>query len=264
MTVSRKSAPKTEADKRRNNINPEMTYLKASFHNHTNSEKKDPVRYSERELIDHAAQKGFKILAITCHNQWTHSKELAAYAKEKGILLIPGTEQSIRMRHILILNAQKEAEKIRTFEALRKYKIAHPESFIIAAHPYFPGPNMFHDLIEKNIDCFDGIEFSWWYSKLINLNKRGGKLSEKCNLPFIGNSDTHIIGWFGKTHCEVEIDRLSTESVLEALRKGHFRNITKPIHTWEMLFLMPFIVIRDKLWLLKETVEKFAQKLLKH
>lgn len=160
------------------------------------------------------------------------------------------------MRHILILNATKEAEKIRTFKALRKYKKAHPESLIMANHPYFPGPNMFHDLFKKNIDCFDAIELSWWYSKLINLNRRGKRLAKKHKLPFIGTSDTHHLRWFEKTYCEINTPELTKKSILEALKKGQFKNITKPVPTWEMLLLMPFIVVRDKTWLLKEKLKK--------
>ena len=233
-----------------------MPRYKAGLHNHTNSEKKDPVRYSEKELIDFAAEKGFKILAITCHNQFIFNKNLEDYAKEKGILLIPGTEQSIWTRHIVILNAKEEAAKVRSFETLKKYKEKHPESFIIAAHPYFPGFNMFFDKIKKHLTCFDGIELSWWYSKFINFNRRGKNLAKKHSLPFIGTSDTHNLPWLEKTWCEIEASELTIESVFEALKKGNFTNHTKPVPTWEMLILMPLIVIRDKLWLLKETIKK--------
>jgi len=231
--------------------------LRASLHNHTSSDRTDPIPYSNKELIDHAAKQGFRILAITCHNKWVGSKKLIDYAKSKGILLIPGTEQSIKMRHIIILNSTPQAEKIHTFEALRKYKKDHPNCFIIAAHPFFLGPNTWHNLIGKNIDCFDGIELSWWYSKFFNLNKRGKALAKKHHLPFIGTSDTHNIKWHGITHCEIAAKESSIEAVFKALKKGRFRNITKPVSIWQML-LMPLIGLRDKAWFIKERLKNIV------
>lgn len=231
-----------------------MKFL-ASFHNHTSSDPRDPITYSDKDLIDHAAKEGMKILAITCHNRWIGSEKLINYARQKGILLLRGTEQEVTpTRHVVILNAEKSAENIRTFEELRKYKKEHPGCFILSAHTYFPGFNMFHDLITKNMDCFDGIELSWWYSEFINFNKRGQALAKKYNLPFIGTSDTHSLKNFGKTHCEIEAEKLESKSVIKALKQGKIENITSPIPTWKMLILMPLIVIRDKTWLLKETL----------
>ncbi len=225
----------------------------ASLHNHTGSDPIDPIPYSEEDFIDHAAKDGFKIVAITCHNKHVVTKKLIKYAKEKGILLIPGIEKSIKRRHIVILNSTRESEDIKTFADLKKYKENHPECFIFPAHPYFPSLNIFKDEIEPNIDCFDGIELSWWYSKLINFNKKGEKLAKKYDLPFIGTSDTHFLHLHGKTYCQIDAKELSTKSVLEALRKGDFKNITKPIPIWRMT-LIPFIILKDKAWLLKKSL----------
>ena len=160
------------------------------------------------------------------------------------------------------MNATKEAEKIHNFKELKIYKKSHPESFIIAAHPYFPGLNMINDLIGKNIDCFDGVEFSWWHSALLDFNKKGEQLAIKNDIPFIGTSDTHNLKYFGITYCEIDTTILSIENIFEALRENKFKNSSKTLKTWQM-FLMPFIAIRDKLWLTKETCKKFARTKLK-
>jgi len=227
----------------------------ASLHNHTSADPIDPIQYSDKDLIDHAKKDGFKILAITCHNKTTVTKEAIAYAKEQGLLLIPGVEQTIEHRHIVILNAAKEADTVKTFKSLREYKGKHPECFIFAAHPYFPSPNFFHDKIEPNIDCIDGLELSWWYSKLIDFNKKGRRIAKKHNLPFIGTSDTHSIHLHGKTYCQISATSLTLEAVIEALRKGNFKNFTKPISTWQMA-MTPLIVLKDKAWLIKQTLLK--------
>lgn len=236
-----------------------MTYYRASLHNHTNSDPQDPIRYSDKELIDHAAKEGFKILAITCHNKWIGSKELIDYAEKKGVLLIPGVEKTIQRRHISILNCTEEAEKIHTFKALKEYKQKHPDCFIIANHPYFPGFNMFKDMLKRHVDCLDAVEFSWWYSKWLDFNKRGKKLSQKHTLPFIGTSDTHHIKWFGITHCEINTEKLEAKEIIKALHEHKFRNTTEPISILRM-FLMPFVALRDKSWLLKEKLKKIMMR----
>ncbi|MBU1018455.1 MAG: PHP-associated domain-containing protein [Patescibacteria group bacterium] len=158
------------------------------------------------------------------------------------------------------MNAKPEAEKIRTFPALRKYREKNPDCFTIIAHPYFPGIAMFYDIIRRNMNCFDGVELSWWYSKLINFNRRGKTLANHEKLPFIGTSDTHNLKWFGITHCEITSPKLEAKEILSSLHKNKLKNTSTPIPTWEMLFLMPLIIIRDKLWLLKETIKKFKIK----
>jgi len=236
-----------------------LSHIKASFHNHTSSDPHDPIRYSDKELIDHAHKKGFEILAITCHNKWMGSQDLIKYAKTKGIILIPGIEISIKNRHVVILNATSESEKIRNFDDLRKYKKTHKECFIISAHPYFPGLNMIKDLISKNTDCFDGIEFSWWYSPLIDFNKKGLRLAQEKKLPFIGTSDTHRLKTFGITYCDLEIKEHSIENIFEALRNNRFKNISIPLKTWQLL-AMPFISARDNLWFAKESLKRLIGK----
>ncbi len=224
--------------------------IKASFHNHTSSDPNDPIRYSNEDLIDRAAEQGFGILSITCHNKFVFSEKLRSYAQEKNILLIPGIEISIRNRHVLILGATQETEKIHSFKYLRKYRNEHPECFIMANHPYFPGLNMFHDLVLKNIDCFDAVELSWWYSRLLNFNRRAKKL----NLPMVGTSDTHFMKFHGITHCEIETAGKNQKAIFASIRARKFRNVTRPISIWLMM-LMPFIAIRDKTWLILQKIK---------
>ena len=76
--------------------------LKADLHIHT---KEDPVhhkdiKYTAKQLIDHAANQGYEVIAITCHNKVYYNKKIKEYAKKKGILLIPGIEKTIKRKHV--------------------------------------------------------------------------------------------------------------------------------------------------------------------
>ena len=54
--------------------------LKADLHLHTGDDPRDYVIHSNKEMIDHAAELGFEILAITNHDFMSHREELADYA----------------------------------------------------------------------------------------------------------------------------------------------------------------------------------------
>ena len=64
--------------------------LKADLHLHTAEDPNDRVSYTAKELISKAADEGFEVLAITNHQCLTFNQRLSAYARERGILLIPG------------------------------------------------------------------------------------------------------------------------------------------------------------------------------
>ena len=78
--------------------------LKVDFHTHTDDDPWEKIDYNALQLIDRAGEQGFDALAITNHDVITYSKELAAYAADKGILLIPGVEAKFSNKHVLILN----------------------------------------------------------------------------------------------------------------------------------------------------------------
>src|SRR4030066_973886 len=110
--------------------------LKADLHLHTAEDPLDRVRYTAKELISRAADKGFDVISITNHHQMTFNQDLLSYAQKRGILLIPGIEMTIRRRHVLVLNPPPH-KKCSEFPSLSKLR--RPETLIIAPHPYFPG-----------------------------------------------------------------------------------------------------------------------------
>src|SRR4030042_312462 len=78
--------------------------LKADLHLHTAEDPLDRIRYTAKELISKAADESFDVISITNHHQMTFNQDLLSYAQQRGILLIPGIEMTIRRRHVLVLN----------------------------------------------------------------------------------------------------------------------------------------------------------------
>ena len=207
--------------------------LKANFHFHTREDKRHHIRYSLREGIDYASVLGFEVLSPTCHQKVIWSKEDAEYAASKNILLIPGIELYLQEakespRHALLLNASKDAESITTFDGLEKYRKTHTEIFVIASHPYFYGNFSVKEFLEKYIHLFDGIEHSWFYSKMFNRNKKGAGVAKKYNKPFIATSDTHFFKHMNKDYTVIDAEAKTAEAIFTALREHKFKNVTSP------------------------------------
>lgn len=206
--------------------------IKTNFHFHTHDDPRDTVEYTMEEGIDRAAIYGFGAVAVTCHQKFAWTKEYAKYAESRNILLIPGIEvymdevKGTWGKHVLILNAAKEAENVRTFQELAEYKRAHPESFVIAPHPYFYGNFSLHEFLEKYIHLFDAVEHSWFYSRFFNRNKKGRAVAEKYNLPFIATSDTHFFDFLNTDYAIIDAEEKTPEAIFEALRKRKFMNVT--------------------------------------
>lgn len=218
--------------------------LKAQFHVHSKSDKKDYIKTSEKQLIDEAAKLGYQVMAFTCHNSVIFTDDLKKYAEEKGILLIPGIEKEIENCHVVILNACKEAEKIHTFNDLKNYKKKNPNILIFAPHIYYPH-NFFikhwHKMI-KYLDLFDAIEHSHFYTKTFNLyNEKAHILAKKYNIPIIGTSDNHIIKYFDKTFSIIDAEK-NWESIAQAIKNGKIELKTEPMTMTEMIHAILHII----------------------
>ncbi len=204
--------------------------LKADLHTHTSEDTEDVcIRYSAKDLINHASKLGFEVLAITNHNGFTYNGKLASYAMEKGILLIPGIEKLIENKEIVILNATKEAESIETFEQLKEYKKKNPKIFVMAPHPFYPKIRCVHSQFLKHNGLFDGIEYCHYYCKGFNpFNKKAVKKARESRKPLIGTSDAHNLFQLNKTYSLVDADK-NIDSVLNALREHKVKIKTKPL-----------------------------------
>lgn len=219
--------------------------LKTNLHFHTKEDPNDIVEYTLKEGIDHAAELGFDVLAVTCHRYNAWNQDIAEYAKSKGILLISGAEVNLeedplkRGRHTLILNGGKGFDKIETFEQLREYKKEHPEIFVIAAHPYFYGNFSLGEYLEKYIDLYDAIEHSWFYSKLFNRNKKAIEMAKKYDKPLISTSDTHFLydKHMDRNYAVIDAEEKTPSAIFDSIRNNNFRNVTFPSSFWKHMVL---------------------------
>jgi predicted metal-dependent phosphoesterase TrpH len=217
--------------------------LKANLHFHSKEDPLDKINYSIFEGINAAHKHKFNVLASTCHTKNVCTDEHINYAKTKNILLIPGIEANVyekkskKRSHVVILNCNKEANNIKTFDDLRLYKKNNPDIFIIAPHPYFYGNYSLGNLLEKHIDIFDAIEISWFYTKFFNRNKKAIEIAKKYNKPLISTSDTHFLDFLNDNFIKVETDELSAEKLFSSIRNGNHKNVTSHRTLFEIFFI---------------------------
>lgn len=204
--------------------------LKTDFHTHTAEDPEEPVQHTSCELIDRAHLLGYDAISITNHNGICCTDYFRDYARERGILLIPGTEIDIQGKHVLVLNAGEEILSARTFADLRK--IRNSSNLVVAPHPFFPGFSSLLWHTQRNIDVFDAIEFSWFYHSRINFNVFATRLAERYGLPLVGTSDCHHLENFGCAYSIVEAEK-DADAIIESVRSGRIEIASDPLNLRE-------------------------------
>ncbi len=214
--------------------------FKANLHFHTKDDiedKADSVTVADYDLIqglDKAKELGFNVLAVTCHNFVTNDEKYYDYAENLGINLIPGIEKTVENKHVVILNADKSAEKMGNFSDLKNYKTRHPESFIMAPHPFFDGGYSLGSKLKEHVELFDAVEYSWFHFKFLNLNNKAVAFAKKHGLPVIATSDTHDLKKLDMSYCFIDAKDNSFESLVEAVNAGKIRNVSRDAKFWSV------------------------------
>jgi predicted metal-dependent phosphoesterase TrpH len=207
--------------------------LKADFHIHTREDPHDFIRYTAVELLEEAARQGFDVVALTCHNKRIHTEELRRRAEDLGILLIPGVEAAIEGKHTLLLDMSYSRLGVRTFDHVRERK--GDGGLVIAPHPFFPAPKCLNGKLREHLDLFDAIEFSHFYTRTLDFNRKAVAYARKMELPLVGTSDCHRLWQLGTTYTIVEAAAKTVPAVFAAIRAGRVRVVTAPLRPLDRL-----------------------------
>lgn len=215
-----------------------MPLFKVQFHVHTGQDPIDRPRHSEYEMLDYAARHGYDAISITCHEKLVFSDELKNYAEKKGILLIPGIEKDIEKRHVLIINATPQAEKIHTFDDLAKYKKQIPDCLVIAPHPYYFTHFCLNEKFDQYHELFDAVEYSWYHTKYVNCwNKKAKKSAEKYGLPMIATSDNHILSYFDVQYSFINAAKKTWPEIKKAILSKKIAPKKNPLDLFKFLIV---------------------------
>jgi hypothetical protein len=207
--------------------------LKADFHVHTREDPHDFIRYTAVELLQEAARQGFQVMALTCHNKRIHTEDLRRRAADLGILLVPGVEAAIEGKHTLLLDMPYSRLRVRTFAHVRALK--RDGGLVIAPHPFFPAPKCLGNKLRENLDLFDAIEFSHFYTRRLDFNRRAVEYARRMDMPLVGTSDCHRLWQLGTTYTLVEVEEKTVPAVFAAIRAGRVRVVTAPLRPLDRL-----------------------------
>ena len=195
-------------------------------------------------LIDRAADLGFDALAITLHDSQFVDPGVTAYARERGITLIPGIERTIQRRHVLLLNFPAAAvESVRTMTDLRALKIRYG-GLVIAPHPYFPGLTCLRSLLDEHAELFDAVEWSYFWTHGVNFNARAARWARAHGKPVVGNSDLHDLQQLGRTYSLIDAPA-DPAAICDAIRAGRVTVQTAPVPPTELAQVLTRMVVRS-------------------
>jgi predicted metal-dependent phosphoesterase TrpH len=201
--------------------------LKVELHTHTDHDPLDRVPHTTHQLIDRAAALGYQALAITLHDRFYDPAVDAAYARERGVVLIPGIERSIAGRHVLMINFSAECGTVRTFEEIAALK-ARCRGLVIAPHPFYPTSSSLWSWLEKHGDLFDAVEFNAMYTRWVNFNRRAVDWALEKGKPLVGNTDLHRLEQLGTTYSLVDADP-NPDAICDAIRDGRVQIRSEPL-----------------------------------
>lgn len=193
--------------------------LKIELHSHTSDDPHDVIPYDTFELIDAAAAHGYQALAITLHDRQLDLTPFAGFARERGVVLIPGIERTICGKHVLLLNfSAASTEAVRSFDDVRRLK-QREQGLVIAPHPYFPSTSSLMSLATRHQDIFDAVEYNAMFTAALNFNTRAVRWAEASGLPMVGNGDVHRLKQLGTTFSLVDASP-EREAICAAIREG--------------------------------------------
>lgn len=200
--------------------------LKLELHAHSSDDPQDLIPHSTFQLIDRAAALGYGALAITLHDRQLPVSPVAAYARERGVLLIPGIERTIEGKHVLLINFSAASEDVRSFEDLARLK-TRERGVVVAPHPFFPAPSCLRGHMHRHADLFDAVEYNGMFTRTVNFNRAAERWAIAQGRPMVGNGDVHRLDQLGTTYSLVEAEP-DPAAICEAIRGGQVRVEAQP------------------------------------
>jgi predicted metal-dependent phosphoesterase TrpH len=220
--------------------------LKVDLHLHTSEDPADSIRHSAADLIDRAAELGYRALAITLHDAQLEDPRLRDRARDRGLTLVPGVERTVEGRHVLLLNfPASDSMAVTSFADLARAK-RRSNGLVIAPHPFFPGHSCVGDALDRYAELFDAIEWSYFWTRSIDFNTRAARWAAARGLPMVGNSDMHDIRQIGRTFTLVDAPP-DADAICEAVRQRRVEIRTEPVPYGELVRIFGGLMIRGKM-----------------
>jgi predicted metal-dependent phosphoesterase TrpH len=199
---------------------------RVELHSHCQGDPVDTyLGHTIFQQIDRAKEIGLDAIAITWHRKICVAPEAVAYARERGVLLIPGMEADVDRRHVVILNlADGDLPGEPTWNQIRALRLRKPEVLVLAPHPFYPHPSCLGKIMNDHVDCIDAVEWCiihvGWLPRRVNPNLRAAHWAKQHGKALVACSDAHSLAAIGRNASTVEADELTPESIFAGIRAG--------------------------------------------
>ncbi|UEC42351.1 MAG: PHP domain protein [Methanothrix sp.] len=172
------------------------------------------------EILKAALEAGLDGIAITDHDTLEGFFEAERIVAERGLdlLIIPGVEVSTSEGHLLALGLRELPPPGRSPQETSEFARARG-GITIVSHPY----HLFRHSMYRIPEC-DAVEV--YNSKYIFgiANFWAKRMAERCGLPMVAGSDSHMAGTVGLGVTVVEVEEgYSLGDVLASIRGGRVK-----------------------------------------
>ncbi len=209
--------------------------IKLELHTHTDEDPADRIAHSTRDLIDRAAALGYGALAITLHNRYFDPAPHADYARDRGMVLMPGIERNIGRYHVLLINFPPECAGVRDFDDIAKLK-GQCHGLVVAPHPFYPIPSALGAALDRHATVVDAIEINAMYTRLVNFNRQAIRWARAHHKTLVGNTDLHLLDQMGTTYSLVDAEPRA-DAICDAVRAGRVEVRTEPLSSLRAMWL---------------------------
>lgn len=192
--------------------------IKLELHAHTDQDPADRIPHTTTQLIDHAASLGYGALAVTLHDRYFDPAPYAAYAKERGVVLLPGVERTLNRRHLLLINFPKECVDVRSYADVAALK-RQSNGLVVAPHPFYPLASAIGPMLDRERAVIDAVEVNAMFIRGLDFNRRAVAWAERNKVPLVGNTDLHMLEQMGTTYSLVDAEP-DPDAICEAIRQG--------------------------------------------
>jgi hypothetical protein len=201
--------------------------VKLELHAHTDDDPADRIAHSTRQLIDRAALLGYGALAVTLHDRYFDPAAHAAYARDRGLVLLPGIERTIHRWHVLLINFPAACAEVRSFADIAALK-QRCNGLVVAPHPFYPIPSALGAALDGHAAIVDAVEVNAMYTRLVDFNRRAVAWAHARGKPLVGNTDVHVLDQMGTTYSLVDAEA-DADAICHAIRAGRVEVRTEPL-----------------------------------
>jgi predicted metal-dependent phosphoesterase TrpH len=216
--------------------------LKIELHAHTDADPADRIAHTTRELVDHAASLGYHGLAVTLHDRYFDPAEEREYARERGIVLLPGIELTLDGKHVLLVNFPPDIAGVRSMDEVVRLK-RRSCGMVIAPHAFYPTPTAVGGRwLDRHAHAIDAVEINAMYTSWLDFNRPAYTWAKANAKTLVGNTDLHLLAQMGTTYSLVDAPP-DPDAICEAVREGRVEICSEPLPSVRAAYLFTLMCL---------------------